>query len=47
VATLRESGLVVAGVIAIVDRLEGGRDAIEAAGLRLISLCTRRDFIPD
>ena len=47
VATLREAGLVVAGVIAIVDRLEGGREAIEQAGLKLVSLCTRRDFIPD
>ncbi|MBI5537934.1 MAG: orotate phosphoribosyltransferase [Deltaproteobacteria bacterium] len=47
VATMRDAGLVVAGVVAIVDRLEGGREAIEQAGLPLISLCTRRDFIPD
>ena len=46
-AILRGAGLVVAGVIAIVDRLEGGREAIEAAGLPLYALCTRRDFIPD
>jgi orotate phosphoribosyltransferase len=44
--TLRDAGLVVAGVVAIVDRLEGGREAIEAAGLPLIALCTRTDFIP-
>lgn len=44
---LRRAGLVAAGVVAIVDRLEGGREAIEAAGLQLVSLYTRRDFIPD
>jgi orotate phosphoribosyltransferase len=46
-AKLRDAGYVVAGVAAIVDRLEGGREAIEAAGLPLVSLYTRRDFIPD
>jgi len=44
---LREAGCEVAGIVAIVDRLEGGREAIEAAGVRLVSLTTRRDFIPD
>jgi orotate phosphoribosyltransferase len=44
---LREAGYVVAGVAAVVDRLEGGREAIEAAGLPLFALYTRRDFIPD
>jgi len=43
---LRDAGYVVAGVVALVDRLEGGREAIEAAGLRLVSLFTRDDFIP-
>jgi len=47
VEVLRNAGLQVAGVVAIVDRLEGGREAIEAAGLTLISLVTRTDFIPD
>ena len=42
---LRAAGLVLAGVVAIVDRLEGGRDAIEATGLRLVSLFTRDDFV--
>ena len=42
---LRAAGLTLAGVVAIVDRLEGGRDAIEAAGLKLVSLFTRDDFI--
>jgi orotate phosphoribosyltransferase len=35
-----------AGVVVLVDRLEGGREAIEAAGLKLVSLYTRKDFIP-
>jgi orotate phosphoribosyltransferase len=45
--TIKAAGMIVAGVIAIVDRLEGGREAIEAAGLPLVALYTRRDFIPD
>jgi orotate phosphoribosyltransferase len=43
---LREAGYLVVGVLALVDRLEGGREAIEAAGLRLVALYTRDDFIP-
>jgi len=46
-AKLRDAGYVVAGVAAVVDRLEGGRAAIEADGLPLVSLFTRRDFIPE
>jgi orotate phosphoribosyltransferase len=46
-AKLRDAGYVVAGVAAVVDRLEGGREAIEAEGLPLVTLFTRRDFIPD
>ncbi len=45
-AKLRAAGFVVAGVVALVDRLEGGREAIEADGLRLVALFTRADFIP-
>jgi orotate phosphoribosyltransferase len=44
---LRAAGYEVAGVVALVDRLEGGREAIEAAGLRVIALYTRRDFLGD
>jgi orotate phosphoribosyltransferase len=33
-------------VVALVDRLEGGREAIEADGVRLVALFTRDDFIP-
>ncbi|HEY1691247.1 MAG TPA: orotate phosphoribosyltransferase [Polyangiaceae bacterium] len=45
-AKLRDAGYVVAGVVALVDRLEGGREAIEAEGVRLVPLFTRDDFIP-
>jgi len=44
-AKLRDAGYVVAGVVALVDRLEGGREAIEAAGLALHALFTRADFM--
>ena len=39
-------GLRVLGAFALVDRLEGGREAVEAAGHRLFALYTRKDFIP-
>ncbi|MCK8503503.1 orotate phosphoribosyltransferase [Myxococcus fulvus] len=39
-------GLTVLGAFALVDRLEGGREAVEAAGHRLTTLFTRKDFIP-
>jgi orotate phosphoribosyltransferase len=47
VEKLRAAGYRVSGVVALVDRLEGGRDAIEAAGLPFVALYTRRDFMPD
>ncbi len=47
VAKLRAAGYVVNHVVTLVDRLEGGREAIEAEGLRLSAIYTRRDFIPD
>ncbi|RMF39337.1 MAG: orotate phosphoribosyltransferase [Planctomycetota bacterium] len=40
----REFGLHVQRVLAIVDRLEGGRQAIEQAGLQLDTLVTVRDL---
>jgi orotate phosphoribosyltransferase len=43
---LKLAGLRVAGVVALVDRLEGGRQAIEDAGLKLSAIYTRNDFIP-
>jgi orotate phosphoribosyltransferase len=44
VETLREAGAEVVGVVALVDRQEGGAGAITAAGLPLVSVCTRADF---
>lgn len=47
VEVLKESGYVVPGVVAIVDRLEGGADAIRAAGLAYAAIYTRTDFMGD
>jgi len=47
VEKLRAAGYRVSGVVALVDRLEGGREAIEATGLPFVALYTRRDFMPD
>ena len=47
VEKLRDAGYAVSGVVTLVDRLEGGREAIEAAGLQLVAVYTRRDFIAD
>jgi orotate phosphoribosyltransferase len=41
---LRAAGYELAGVVALVDRREGGREAIEAAGLPLVTCFTRDDF---
>lgn len=42
----REFGLEVAGVLAIVDRLAGGREAFEAEGLAFQSLFTIDELVP-
>lgn len=44
VEAAREFGLKVERIFAVVDRLEGGRAAIEAAGLKLDTLLTIEDF---
>ncbi len=44
---LREAGCEVAGIIALVDRLEGGAEAIEKAGVKLVRIATRKDFMND
>jgi orotate phosphoribosyltransferase len=44
VEKLREAGYLACGVVALVDRLEGGREAIEAAGIAVTSIFTRADF---
>ncbi len=46
VERVRAEGLKVSRIFALVDRLEGGREAIEAQGVALTSLFTRKDFIP-
>jgi orotate phosphoribosyltransferase len=47
VEVLRARRLRVVGVVAIVDRTEGGRGAIEQAGLVFSTLFDRSDFMPD
>lgn len=41
---LRAAGYTVAGVIALVDRDEGGRSAIESANMQVVCCFTRNDF---
>jgi orotate phosphoribosyltransferase len=47
VESLKEAGAQVVGIVALVDRLEGGAETIRATGLPLVTLATRRDFIAD
>jgi orotate phosphoribosyltransferase len=44
-ALLEDAGAEVVGAMAVVDREEGGREALEKQGLRVISLFRRRDFL--
>lgn len=44
-AVVRESGGTVCGVLAVVDREEGGREAIERAGFTVRSLCLLRELL--
>lgn len=44
-AALREAGLRPVGVLALVDRLEGGRTAIEATGVPFVALFDRSHFV--
>lgn len=44
VATLREAGLNPVVVFTIVDRNQGGREAVKAAGLEFKSLCTLEEI---
>jgi orotate phosphoribosyltransferase len=46
IGRVQAEGLKVACAIALVDRLEGGREAIEGKGHKLFCLFTKRDFIP-
>lgn len=45
VTTLRNAGAAVTGVAVLVDRLEGGAEALQRAGLDVVSLFTRNDFV--
>lgn len=47
IEALREIGASIAGVVAIVDRDEGGAEAIRATGAPFASLFGRRDFLQD
>lgn len=43
---VQDAGGVVHGVLALVDREEGGREAIEVAGIPVISLITAQELLP-
>jgi orotate phosphoribosyltransferase len=45
--TLRQAGAHVVGVVVLVDRLEGGAEALARSGLEMMSMYTRHDFIED
>ena len=44
-ASIRDAGGVVAGVLSLVDREEGGREAIEDAGVPVLSLARAADIV--
>lgn len=46
VAAVQAAGGTVTGVLALVDREEGGREAIEATGIAVISLVTAQELLP-
>ena len=46
VAAVKEAGGMVVGVLALVDRQEGGREAIEATGVAFVSLVTAQELLP-
>lgn len=46
VEVLRAHGARVLGVLALVDREEGGREALEAAGLTVVSLARAAEILP-
>jgi len=46
VDAVRHAGGTVLGVLALVDRQEGGREALEAAGLEVLPLATAADLLP-
>ncbi len=46
IEVLRAHGAQILGVLALVDREEGGRQAIEAQGLSVVSLVTAGEILP-
>ena len=46
IGILRDAGAEIAGVLALVDREEGGRDAIRSSA-PFLAVASRRDFFPD
>lgn len=46
VSAVQQAGGSVAGVLALVDRQEGGREVIESAGIPVLSLVTADELIP-
>lgn len=46
VEAVRTAGGIVTGVLALVDREEGGREALEAAGLEVLSLVRASELLP-
>lgn len=44
---LREAGASVVGVVVLVDRLEGGLEALQREGLEVVAIYTRHDFVED
>ena len=46
VEAVRAAGGIVTGVLALVDREEGGREALEAAGLEVLSLVRASELLP-
>jgi len=45
VESLRAAGAEVVGIVALVDRQEGGAETIRASGLPLVTIATRADFM--
>ncbi len=45
ITAVREAGATVLGVLAVVDRMEGGREALEADGLKVITLATSQELL--
>jgi len=45
VHAVREAGGIVVGVLAVVDREEGGRDALTSAGIPVLALTQAREIV--